>query len=364
MTTSSTPVTEIPTIQRPEHKVAAHIRDASQKTGVSFEFLLAQANQESRLNPEAKSRKSSAMGLFQFTSNTWLAMVKAHGAEHGLDKYAGAITRGADGRLTVKDKELRKEILDLRRDPGLSALMAAEYAKDNEQVLEAKLGRQVSTHDLYLAHFLGAGGALKVLRGRQPAEGEAAEQPAGLSRAAQANPSIFTDPATGEQRSMDSVYAAVEKRFRRAMNEANRVAGQLGQPQVDLAKLRPEERPAAEAAPTEMAAVPVAPASADQPAADHSPPDPPAANQLANAAAPISQEAAAAVEGTMTVSIADLRASWSSFPARLPPRPASPGPAAGEGNQSFPIPVPPPVTGARTDAPNLGSLLTANEERS
>lgn len=360
MTTSSTPVTEIPTIQRPEHKVAAHIRDASQKTGVSFEFLLAQANQESRLNPEAKSRKSSAMGLFQFTSNTWLAMVKAHGAEHGLDKYAGAITRGADGRLTVKDKELRKEILDLRRDPGLSALMAAEYAKDNEQVLEAKLGRQVSTHDLYLAHFLGAGGALKVLRGRQPAEGEAAEPPAGLSRAAQANPSIFTDPATGEQRSMDSVYAAVEKRFRRAMNEANRVAGQLGQPQVDLAKLRPEERPAAEAAPTEVAAAPAAPA----PVAPASAPDQLPPNQLANAAAPISQEAAAAVEGTMTVSIADLRASWSSFPARLPPRPASSGPAAGEGNQSFPIPVPPPVTGARTDAPNLGSLLTANEERS
>ncbi|MBX9635832.1 MAG: transglycosylase SLT domain-containing protein, partial [Magnetospirillum sp.] len=113
----------IPTIQRPEHKVAAHIRDAAEATGVPFEFLLAQANQESRLDPDAKSRRSSAMGLFQFTAGTWLEMVKNHGGDHGLDKYADAITRGSDGRLTVKNKDLKKEILDLRRDPKLSALM-------------------------------------------------------------------------------------------------------------------------------------------------------------------------------------------------------------------------------------------------
>lgn len=335
MTTSSTIVTDVPTVQRPEHKVAAHIRDAAQKTGVPFEFLLAQANQESRLNPDAKNAKSSAMGLFQFTSGTWLEMVKSHGAEHGLEKYADAITRGADGRWSVKDKALKKEILDLRRDPSLSALMAAEYAKDNERVLESKLGRQVSTQDLYLAHFLGAGGALKVLKGRHQPEGD--QQPTELAGAAQANPSVFMDPGSGEQRSLASVYTAVEKRFRHAMNEANRVAGSLG-PQVDLAALHPEERPS------------------DTPAAT-----------VAEATSPPA-DAAAAIRDSMAMTMADIPATISSFPARLPPRPvpmnndAKPPPARDAG-QSFPVPMPPPVTGQRADAASLGNLLTANEEQ-
>lgn len=324
MTTSPTTISDVPTIQKPEHKVAAHIRDAAQATGVSFEYLLAQANQESRLNPEAKSSKSSAMGLFQFTSGTWMEMVKLHGADHGLEQYADAIVKGSDGRWTVKDKALKKEILDLRKDPRLSALMAAEYAKDNEQVLESKLGRQVSTQDLYLAHFLGAGGALKVLKGRH--EPETNQQPAELAGAAQANPDVFMDPASGEQRSLASVYSAVEKRFRHAMNEANRVAGKL-RPQVDLAALRPAERPAeADAAALVVVTAPV-PAAKEGPA----------------------------------LTMADIPANVGTFPTRLPPRPKA-APKAEDAGQSFPVPMPPPVTGARTAANSLGTLLSANEE--
>ncbi|MGE5477046.1 MAG: transglycosylase SLT domain-containing protein [Bacteroidales bacterium] len=338
MTTSTTALTDVPTIQKPEHKVAAHIRDAAQATGVSFEYLLAQANSESRLNPEAKNRKSSAMGLFQFTAGTWMDMVKAHGAEYGLEKYADAIVKGSDGRWTVKDKELKKEILDLRRDPRMSALMAAEYAKDNEQVLESKLGRQVSTQDLYLAHFLGAGGALKVLKGRHQPESD--QQPAELAGAARANPDVFLDPASGEQRSLDSVYATVEKRFRHAMNEANRVAGHL-RPQVDLAALRPAERPAEDGT---AATTTVAAASTQQPAA-----------------AIIEQ---AAKQGA-ALSMADIPADVTTFPTRLPPRPqrAEPAVPAAERGQAFPVPLPPPVTGARTAASGYGTLLSVNEEK-
>lgn len=326
MTTPATTTTipDVPTVQRPEHKVAAHIKDAAQATGVSFDFLLAQANQESRLNPDAKNARSSAMGLFQFTAGTWLDMVKNHGADYGLEKYADAIVKGADGRWTVKDKALRKEILDQRRDPKLSALMAAEYAKDNQQVLQAKLGRKVSTQDLYLAHFLGAGGALKVLKGRAQPEGD--QQPSELAGAAKANPDVFQDPGTGEQRSLGSVYATVEKRFRHAMSEANRVANQL-QPQVDLAALRPQPRPD------------------DAQVAD-----------ATTAAQPAS---------TAALSMADIPATTSAFPARLPPRPSAPQPARSgtvEG-QPFPVPMPPPITGARADAADLRTLLSANEEK-
>jgi hypothetical protein len=43
--------------------------------------------------------------------------------------------------------------------------MAAEFASDNQDILENKLGRPVESVDLYLAHFLGAGGATRFLRG-------------------------------------------------------------------------------------------------------------------------------------------------------------------------------------------------------
>lgn len=346
MTTSATAATDIPTVQRPEHKVAAHIRDAAQATGVPFEFLLAQANQESRLNPNAKSARSSAMGLFQFTAGTWLDMVRKHGAEHGLEKYADAVVTGSDGRLTVKDKELKKEILDLRRDPKLSALMAAEYAKDNEQVLESKLGRQVSTHDLYLAHFLGAGGALKVLQGRHGPEG--GEQPDEMAGAAKANPEVFVDSASGEQRSLASIYSTVERRFRRAMTEAERMAGRL-QPQVDLAALRPMERPAGDAAES------IALAAADIPATAVS-----KAAESRHAADGKDQDQVQTGPGDVALSMNDIPATVGTFPTRLPPSPR----AQGDGElQLYPVPLPPPVTGARADTASLSNLLTVNEEK-
>lgn len=334
-----TPATSglVPLVERPEHKMAAHIRDAAEATGVPFDFLLAQANQESRLNPDATSRRSSAMGLFQFTAGTWLDMVKKHGGGHGLDQYADAIVKGDDGRLTVKDKALKKEILELRRDPRMSALMAGEYAKDNEKVLESKLGRQVSTHDLYLAHFLGAGGALKVLKGRVQEDG--GDHRPELADAAKANPEVFNDPVSGEARSLSTIYNTVERRFKRAMGEAGRMAAQM-RPQVDLAALRPETRPE-EAVETAVAR-------------------------------PGTSETPAPVEMAFAATMADVPAATSLFPARLPPRQEEGGPASGFpaaivgdglGQTSFPVTLPPPLAGARADAGTLRDLMTLTEDK-
>lgn len=219
-----------------QHQIADQIREAADATGVAFEFLLAQANQESQLNPEARSNRSSAMGLFQFTSPTWLDMIKAHGAEHGLKKYADAIAVDNDGNAVVADKTLRKEILELRRDARVSALMAGEYAKDNQKILESRLGRPASSHDLYLAHFLGAGGAVRVLRN---GDHIAAEK---LPTAAAANPEFFQDPVSQSPRSTSGLVKAVSARFDSAMSEMTPVARKV-RPAIDLAELRPAARP-------------------------------------------------------------------------------------------------------------------------
>ena len=147
--------------------VLSGIQQASASTGVDFAYLMAQAAKESGFNPDAKSKASSAAGLYQFVEQTWLSVVRKHGAEYGLGEVASKIKVGEDGKLRVADQALRKEILDLRRDPVIAAAMAAEHAADNEKRLEAKLGREAEAVDLYLAHFLGLTGATNFLRARR-----------------------------------------------------------------------------------------------------------------------------------------------------------------------------------------------------
>ena len=169
--------------------VGAAIQQAAARTGVDFSYLLGQAKIESGFNPNARARTSSATGLFQFIDQTWLATVKQHGDKHGLGWAADAIKQGANGRHYVSDPATRRAILDMRRDPTAASAMAAEFAADNQNYLENSLGRPMESVDLYLAHFLGAGGAAKFLKAHDanPDAAGASIAPA----AARANRSIF-----------------------------------------------------------------------------------------------------------------------------------------------------------------------------
>ena len=156
--------------------IAKQINHASKATGVSFDYLMAQAGKESAFDGNAKSSVSSAAGLFQFTKGTWLQLIKLHGAKHGLAAYADGIERTARGDYVVQDPGLRKEILALRKDPALSALIAGEYARDNRRWLEHSLGHKVGSAELYLAHFLGPGGAVKLLKAKAEDPAQAAAE--------------------------------------------------------------------------------------------------------------------------------------------------------------------------------------------
>lgn len=170
-------------------RVGAAIQRAAARTTVDFAYLLNQAKVESGLDPNAKARTSSATGLFQFIEQTWLGTVKKHGSAHGLGWAADAIRCGPDGRYHVADPDVRKAVLDLRENPDAASMMAAEFARDNQAVLEAKLDRPVQGVDLYLAHFLGAAGASEFLRAHDAnPDAPAAEL---LPGAARANRGVF-----------------------------------------------------------------------------------------------------------------------------------------------------------------------------
>lgn len=213
------------------------IQQASANTGVDFAYLMAQAAKESGFDPDARAKTSSAAGLYQFVEQTWLSVVRKHGAEHGLGELAEKIKLGDDGRLRVADPALRKRILDLRRDPAIAAAMAAEHAADNEERLAAKLDRPVEPADLYLAHFLGLSGATGFLRAMEsnPTQGAASLFP----KAAAANRAVFYR-ADGSQRSLQEIHDRFESRMTAEMAAYDSLEGTPVGGGAMLADLRSE----------------------------------------------------------------------------------------------------------------------------
>ncbi|MDB5366944.1 MAG: hypothetical protein JWM77_2871 [Rhodospirillales bacterium] len=195
--------------QAPADVVAA-VQTASAKTGVNFSYLMQKAGVESGYDASAKASSSSATGLFQFTEQTWLRMVADHGAADGYGKYASAVQERADGKLYVPDPKLNQEILDLRNDPRASALMAAEYARDNADDLQASVGGKVGTTELYLAHFLGSGGAAQFLNAMKA--NPSAPAASVLPQAAAANKAVFYDD-TGRAKTLKEVYDRFAAKF-------------------------------------------------------------------------------------------------------------------------------------------------------
>lgn len=191
--------------------VTGAIRQASQATGTSFNYLLATAQVESGLNPHAGASTSSARGLFQFIDKTWLATMKQAGPALGYGQYAAAITKNASGHYEVRDPSLRSEILKLRSDPTANAVMAGAFTKANASVLSERLGRSPSEGELYIAHFLGARGAAQLIT--LAAADPSAKAADFFPHAAQANSTIFYDRATGAARSVAQVRNILTARY-------------------------------------------------------------------------------------------------------------------------------------------------------
>ncbi len=182
--------------------VLAALKNAAAATGSDFHYLLGTAMRESSLRPDAKSSSSSAAGLFQFIDQTWMGLVKDHGAQYGLGSLADAIRKSDDGHYHA-DAADKKTILSLRSNPQLSALMAGEYARKTEGQLKTALGREVCGGELYAAHFLGPDAACKLIRLADQAPHASA--PSQFPQAAAANKSVFYH-ADGRARSVREVY--------------------------------------------------------------------------------------------------------------------------------------------------------------
>jgi hypothetical protein len=115
------------------------------ETGGAIEKLVYRITTiESANNCKAANPLSSAVGLGQFIKSTWLRIIK-------------------DLRPDLMVGRSRVEILALRTDCDLALAMTTALTRENAAYIRAA-GQQVTPGSLYLAHFLGPGGAAKALR--------------------------------------------------------------------------------------------------------------------------------------------------------------------------------------------------------
>jgi len=151
------------------------------------DYLKKIAMVESGGKADAKAKTSSASGLFQFTEGTWNQMTKQMGKNY-----------------TLQD----------RFDPKKAAEVAAYFTSQQKSQLEKGTGQSASEADLYMAHFLGAGGATRFLNAlRANPDGPASD--GADPKQVQANASIFYDKK-GDIRSLQQVYDLMSNKVSKA----------------------------------------------------------------------------------------------------------------------------------------------------
>jgi hypothetical protein len=153
-------------------------------SGMDANLLATFASIESNFNWEVKASTSSATGWFQFINATWDYILKLAGGKYGCPQDDGARS--------------------LRKDPRINGLMGAEYIKLSYETLSKGLGRAPTDTDLYMAHFLGPGTAVKFLKMDKNTDAvNAFPQQAG------ANKSIFFKKG-GSHNTCGEVYAIMD----------------------------------------------------------------------------------------------------------------------------------------------------------
>jgi hypothetical protein len=105
--------------------------------------------------------------------------------------------------------------MKLRDDPVASSAMAAVLAQSNSFQLTGKIGRRPTDSELYMAHFMGVGGAAKLISSAE--DNPQASGAALFPGAAAANRSIFYD-RSGSARSVSEIYSVLNARYAGAAN--------------------------------------------------------------------------------------------------------------------------------------------------
>ncbi|MBG0797943.1 transglycosylase SLT domain-containing protein [Methylocystis sp. L43] len=207
-----------------QQSIVERVVKAAQTTEMDPALLMAIADKESNFSSTAKARTSSASGLFQFVEKTWLKAMKTFGWRHGHGETAAVIASDDSARVSGQK---RAQILGLRNDPYLSAVLAAEMLKKDSARIAEKIGRPLTRGETYLIHFLGPDDAERFMRTMDEAPQTSAASL--LPRPARANKPIFYEQQGRrlKVRSVQEVHEAFETMMDKRTSRYEDVAAKL-----------------------------------------------------------------------------------------------------------------------------------------
>lgn len=179
------------------------VADAAKIAGVPEGVAMAMAFAESKFDYRARPRRrdgsllSSAAGLFQFLDSTWRGNPK-DGSKGELQRYGNkfGIPNGAS-----------------QMDPYASALLGANFIRNNIKQAERDYGGKVPQGVAYLYHFMGSGNAARFMKALKANPNEIVTKVPFQNAAGvfSANASVFYD--NGRPRTLAGVMAELNRRM-------------------------------------------------------------------------------------------------------------------------------------------------------
>ena len=138
----------------------------------------------------ARASTSSAYGPFQFIESTWNTYTKKLGKNYSLED---------------------------RSDYAKSLEVMRAFTEDNRAKMVEGLKRPVSDVELYMGHFLGHSGAIKLLNANDNVDASKL-----LVRAANSNKSLFFKRGSNKARTVGELKEEITRKYMRASNGEKR----------------------------------------------------------------------------------------------------------------------------------------------
>ena len=197
-----------------DSEVLSAIRLAHLYTDIDFGFMMELADAESGFKPDIKSKRSSATGMYQFIDDTWLKTIKSYGHKYGLGIYADQVEFYTDDngkeRAIINNPIIHQHVLELRTNPRISALLAAEFTLENDNKLSCYLNRKINRTERYLAHFFGPEDVVHFIRAFNNNPNQIAADL--FPDSAKANPGVFKPWRKGSQ-TIKQIYDKFDQKF-------------------------------------------------------------------------------------------------------------------------------------------------------
>lgn len=186
------PLPSDPTVKIPDPTGSGYkgfkdlITAAAKMVGIDPAIALSTAAIESGFNPSAKAGSTGASGLFQFLKSTWDEELGRHYKKYNLDPNSNIM------------------------DPKANSIIGAQYIKTNTGILNKKVKRNIGPTEIYLSHFLGAGGATQFLTALEKDPNTDAVKL--MPGPAKSNRDIFYNGGT--PRTVSEVYTLLDNRIK------------------------------------------------------------------------------------------------------------------------------------------------------